>query len=60
MKTLKPCTHPAICDGVCLVCHENVAETARTQADNVNAYPADNPPEKAKETPKKTTRKRKA
>jgi hypothetical protein len=54
------CTHPAICNGVCLVCHENIAEKPHTQAVNVIDNPADKPPEKAQETPKKTIRKRKA
>jgi hypothetical protein len=47
------CTHPAICNGVCLVCHENIAEKPHTQAVNVIDNPADKPPEKAQEKKKR-------
>jgi hypothetical protein len=49
-ETMK-CTHPAICDGVCLVCRQKVSNKADEPQET---------PVKAQETPKKTTRRKKA
>lgn len=56
---MKKCTHPAICDGVCLVCHEKVADKAVEPQKVETPAEQQETPVKAQETPKKTTRKRK-
>lgn len=54
------CTHPAICNGICLVCGEKAGkQAAEPQKVETPAEPQE-APEKAQETPKKATRKRKA
>jgi hypothetical protein len=58
------CTHPAIIDGKCLVCKAVVdgaegANSAPKVQDGQTDGAAVETPEKAQETPKKTTRKRK-
>lgn len=56
---MKECTHPAICNGVCLVCHKNVPMSAPKvePVETVTGEPET--PDKTQETPKKATRKRK-
>lgn len=58
----KGCTHPAICAGICLVCHERVdGGTDRAeQADVEKPVDAQTTPADGQETAKKATRKRKA
>jgi hypothetical protein len=53
------CTHPAICDGVCLVCHEKVGNKADKPPEREIVKEEPEQPVKAQETAKKTTRKRK-
>lgn len=57
---MKECTHPAICNGVCLVCHKSVENKPQEHPDNIADSTAVETPEMAQETPKKATRKRKA
>lgn len=52
------CTHPAICDGVCLVCHCKVENGAVEPKDAEVVKEEPKPQENAQETPKKTTRKK--
>lgn len=54
------CTHPAICDGVCLVCHEKIDKRAVTPQKVETPAEPQEAPAKAQEAPKKAARKRKA
>lgn len=56
---MKECTHPAICNGVCLVCHKNVVMSAARPDPVETATEEVKTPDKTQETPKKATRKRK-
>jgi len=59
------CRHPAIVDGKCLTCGalvngQNAANNAAKPQNEQTPTAAATPPENGQETPKKTTRKRKA